>query len=262
MLFADLVLEPAGIAAWLFVGLAAGWLAGKLTEEASYGTIGDLLLGAAGALLAGGLFGLFVKGTPSFWVALLAALGGAILLILVARAIAAGQGITLDGELATRYPPGFSILLAGVFRAGDALGLGDEAMLLAFRLLCAGLSVVLVYGLARLIWSPWLSLLPALAWMTYPFFLWLTKQPNSEVPFIPVLYAALYVFWRTVLRGTRGPRAWAFYLLAGMLVGAAMLIHLASMWAVFVAFSVVFASDDPHRAKKVAPVGAVVGEGG
>ena len=147
----------------------------------------------------------------------------------VARAIAAGDGITLDGEISTRYPPGFSVLLAGVFRAGDALGMGDESMLMAFRLLCAGLSVLLIYALARLIWSPWLALLPALAWMTYPFFLWLTKQPNSEVAFIPVLYAALYLFWRPTLRGMRGPRAWALYLGAGLLVGAAMLIRPAAL---------------------------------
>lgn len=147
----------------------------------------------------------------------------------VARAIAAGEGIMLDGEIATRYPPGFSILLAGVFRSGDALGVSDESMLSAFRLLCAGLSVLLVYALARLVWSPWLALLPALAWMTYPFFLWLTKQPNSEVAFIPVLYAALYLFWRPTLRGTRGPRAWALYLAAGLLVGAAMLIRPAAL---------------------------------
>lgn len=147
----------------------------------------------------------------------------------VARAIAAGKGITLDGEIATRYPPGFSILLAGAFRAGDVLGIGDESMVWAFRLLCAGLSVLLVYALARLVWSPWLSLLPALGWMTYPFFLWLTKQPNSEVAFIPVLYAALYLFWRPVLRQTRGPRAWALYLASGLLVGAAMLIRPAAL---------------------------------
>lgn len=147
----------------------------------------------------------------------------------VARAIAAGLGITQDGAIAMRYPPGFAIVLAGTFRLGDALGVDDEAMLTALRLLCAGLSVVLVYALARLVWPPGLALLPALAWMTYPFFLWLTKQPNSEVPFIPALYAGVYLFWRAALRGARGPRAWAHYLGAGVLVGAAMLIRPAAI---------------------------------
>jgi 4-amino-4-deoxy-L-arabinose transferase-like glycosyltransferase len=149
----------------------------------------------------------------------------------VARAIAAGRGITLDGEIATRYPPGFSILLAGVFRLGGGLGVADDSMLLAFRLACVGLAVVLVYGLARLIWKPWLALIPALAWMTYPFSLWLTKQPNSEAPFIPVLYAAMLLFWWVLLRGRGGVRVWALYLAAGALAGAAMLIRPAALGA-------------------------------
>jgi 4-amino-4-deoxy-L-arabinose transferase-like glycosyltransferase len=143
----------------------------------------------------------------------------------VARSIAAGRGVTQDGELATRYPPGFSVLLALIFRAGDVFDVADEFMLFAFQAACAGLAVVLVYCLSRLIWPPALSLIPALAWMTYPFFLWLTKQPNSELPFIPTLYAGLYLFWRAVLRETGGPRAWALYLGAGALAGAAMLIR-------------------------------------
>lgn len=159
----------------------------------------------------------------------------------VARAIAAGRGIvTPEGELATRYPPGFSLVLAGVFRLGDALGVSDETMLLAFRLLCAGLSAVLVYALARLVWSPGLALLPALAWLSYPFFLWLTKQPNSEVPFVPVLYGALYLFWLAVARRATGPRAWALYLLAGGLVGAAMLIRPAALGLSVVLAAVLF----------------------
>ncbi len=122
----------------------------------------------------------------------------------VARSIVAGRGITIDGEIAVRYPPGFSVLLAGLFRTAAALGVAGGTMLLAFRLLCVGLSVVLVYGLARLVWSPGLALIPALAWMTYPFFLWLTKQPNSEVPFFPVLSATFFLFWWGMLRGRGG----------------------------------------------------------
>jgi phenylacetate-CoA ligase len=140
----------------------------------------------------------------------------------VARAILAGQGITLEGDIATRYPPGFSMLLAGAFRIGELFNLDDETVLLAFRLFFAGLSVVLVYALGRLIWTSALAFIPALAWLTYPFFLWLTKQPNSEVPFIPFLYASIFVFWLAALHK---PRAWGLYLIAGLLAGATMLIR-------------------------------------
>lgn len=164
----------------------------------------------------------------------------------VARSIAAGDGIVLDGEIATRYPPGFSLLLAGVFRLGDALGAADEAMLLGFRMVCVGLAVVLVYGLARLVWSPWPALIPAVAWMTYPFSLWLAKQPNSEVPFVPVLYAALLLFWLALLRGRGGARTWGLYLAAGALAGAAMLIRPAALGvsAVMALTTLLFATRD------------------
>jgi uncharacterized membrane protein YeaQ/YmgE (transglycosylase-associated protein family) len=40
----------------LFVGLIAGWLAGKIVEGSGFGIIGDILVGVAGALIASLLF--------------------------------------------------------------------------------------------------------------------------------------------------------------------------------------------------------------
>ena len=145
----------------------------------------------------------------------------------VAQALLAGRGITdAAGEVATRYPPGFSLLLAGTWGLGRAVGLSDAAALLALRLLCTGLAAVLLYALARLVWPVAAALLVGVVWACYPFFLWITKQPNSEVPFIPVFFAALFVFWLAVLRR---PRAWPLYLAAGALAGAAMLIRPAAV---------------------------------
>lgn len=145
----------------------------------------------------------------------------------VARNILAGRGIVDDeGELATRYPPGFSILLAGVFGLAGAVGLPDAMAIHAFRFLCAGASAVLVYALARLVWSRNLSLLAAVVWMTYPFGLYLMKQPNSEVAFTPFLLAAVYLLWRALLRS---PRLWWLYLAAGVVAGMAMLIRPAAL---------------------------------
>ena len=41
------------IAIWIFVGLAAGWLAGKSLEGKGYGMWMDLSLGVAGAVVGG-----------------------------------------------------------------------------------------------------------------------------------------------------------------------------------------------------------------
>jgi uncharacterized membrane protein YeaQ/YmgE (transglycosylase-associated protein family) len=40
----------------LFVGLIAGWLAGKIVRGTGFGIIGDILVGIAGALVASLLF--------------------------------------------------------------------------------------------------------------------------------------------------------------------------------------------------------------
>jgi uncharacterized membrane protein YeaQ/YmgE (transglycosylase-associated protein family) len=55
-IFAAFDFEPSTIAVWLFIGLGAGWLAGKITENASYGTIGDACLGVFGALAGAFVF--------------------------------------------------------------------------------------------------------------------------------------------------------------------------------------------------------------
>jgi uncharacterized membrane protein YeaQ/YmgE (transglycosylase-associated protein family) len=40
----------------LFVGLVAGWLAGKVVRGAGFGIIGDIIIGIIGALIASLLF--------------------------------------------------------------------------------------------------------------------------------------------------------------------------------------------------------------
>ena len=49
-------LSNEGILVILFVGLIAGWLAGKIVRGTGFGIIGDILVGIAGALVATFLF--------------------------------------------------------------------------------------------------------------------------------------------------------------------------------------------------------------
>ncbi len=41
---------------FILIGLAAGWLAGKLMKGKGFGVIGDIVVGVIGALLGGFLF--------------------------------------------------------------------------------------------------------------------------------------------------------------------------------------------------------------
>jgi 4-amino-4-deoxy-L-arabinose transferase-like glycosyltransferase len=141
----------------------------------------------------------------------------------VARNILAGHGvITSNGTPALRYPPGYPLLLAGIFGLSHLSHIAEETMLAAFILLATGLSAVFIYLLARSVWGVWPALIAPFVWMTYPFALWLTKQPNSETLFLPVFYASIYLFWYALLHKSR---AWSLYALAGCLIGLAMLVR-------------------------------------
>ena len=49
-------LSSEGLLVILFVGLVAGWLAGKVVRGAGFGIIGDIVIGIAGAFIASWLF--------------------------------------------------------------------------------------------------------------------------------------------------------------------------------------------------------------
>jgi uncharacterized membrane protein YeaQ/YmgE (transglycosylase-associated protein family) len=51
-----MVLSNEGIVVILFVGLVAGWLAGKIVRGTGFGIIGDIIVGIAGAFITSLLF--------------------------------------------------------------------------------------------------------------------------------------------------------------------------------------------------------------
>ena len=78
-------LSNEGILVILFVGLVAGWLAGKIVRGTGFGIIGDILIGIAGALVANWLFpklGIPI-GTDIVREILYSAIGAVVLLLIV-----------------------------------------------------------------------------------------------------------------------------------------------------------------------------------
>jgi uncharacterized membrane protein YeaQ/YmgE (transglycosylase-associated protein family) len=51
-----MVLSNESLLVILFVGLVAGWLAGKIVRGTGFGIIGDIIVGIIGALIAAWLF--------------------------------------------------------------------------------------------------------------------------------------------------------------------------------------------------------------
>ena len=75
----------------LFVGLVAGWLAGKIVRGAGYGIIGDIVIGIAGAFIASWLFPkLGIHLGVGIVSEIIYSAIGAILLLLIVRLIRTG----------------------------------------------------------------------------------------------------------------------------------------------------------------------------
>jgi 4-amino-4-deoxy-L-arabinose transferase-like glycosyltransferase len=140
----------------------------------------------------------------------------------VARAVLEGRGfVDENGSPALRYPPGYPLVVAGVLGTAHLLDISEHAAISTFTLLCFGSTSVLIWALAGGLWGARPALAAAAGWTTYPFALWLTKQPNSEMPFMVLFYAALFVFERALT----GKRSWLAFLTVGLLIGGAMLIR-------------------------------------
>jgi uncharacterized membrane protein YeaQ/YmgE (transglycosylase-associated protein family) len=77
--------------AWIFIGLVAGWLAGKISRGRGFGCLTDIILGLIGAVLGGWIFVKLGIWGGGFLYSLAAATVGAVLLVAVARLFSGGD---------------------------------------------------------------------------------------------------------------------------------------------------------------------------
>jgi uncharacterized membrane protein YeaQ/YmgE (transglycosylase-associated protein family) len=84
-------LSNEGLLVILFVGLVAGWLAGKIVRGTGFGLLGDILVGILGALVAGLLFPrLGIRLGTGLVSEIVYSAIGAIILLLVVRLVRTG----------------------------------------------------------------------------------------------------------------------------------------------------------------------------
>lgn len=75
-----------GLLAFIFVGLVAGWLAGKVMRGGGYGVLADIVLGVLGGMLGGWIFGrLEIYPNAGLIGAVIVAFVGAVILVAITR---------------------------------------------------------------------------------------------------------------------------------------------------------------------------------
>jgi len=79
--------SPVALILYLLIGLAAGWLAGRIMKGGGFGLVGDLIVGVVGAFLGGWLFDLLGISLGGLLGSLVTALVGAIVLLYLLRLI-------------------------------------------------------------------------------------------------------------------------------------------------------------------------------
>ena len=80
-----MVLSNESIIVILFVGLVAGWLAGKVMKGGGYGVAVDIILGILGGVLGGWLFGMVGWQGGGLIASLVVAFIGAVILVWITR---------------------------------------------------------------------------------------------------------------------------------------------------------------------------------
>lgn len=141
----------------------------------------------------------------------------------LARNLLLGNGYSVDGSnFYTYYPPGFPLIIAGQFWIARVFSLSESIVNLATNVFLVSFTITIFFHLTSKITTKKSALITTGLLMTYPFLLWLTKQPNSEIPFITFLFLSFSVFLSASL-WKKKTTPW--FLLSGLLLGISILIR-------------------------------------
>ena len=113
----------------------------------------------------------------------------------VAQSLIAGNGFYLHSKPALTYPPGIPMLYAAAFWAARKVDLSEANSLRIVGGFLLTVSAVLVCLLAMRFFRWRVALLASGLWSTYPFHLWLTKQPDATSLFSVLLLTSALLFF-------------------------------------------------------------------
>lgn len=103
--------------------------------------------------------------------------------------------ITKEDARNFMYPLGFPLILSVLFQIASFLEISNELIIFYFSIFCVSTTGVLAFQISNLFFSNRKSLISPLLLFCYPIFMWIIRQPNTETPFILLLFIATYLFF-------------------------------------------------------------------
>jgi len=153
-----------------------------------------------------------------------------------------GKGLIFpSGKVMDRYPPLYPVSLASLRIVSTALGLNEPLLLFAFAAACLALASICTYNIASMVIGSDRAGIAAILFAIHPQVLFGVVVPLSETPFLAVLNCAVWAFLYALTR--KRPGSSKLMLVAGLLVGAAMLLRPAAMFIPLLLAAVVLLSN-------------------
>jgi 4-amino-4-deoxy-L-arabinose transferase-like glycosyltransferase len=149
----------------------------------------------------------------------------------VAENFLQGKGFVKDdGNVCTLYPPGFPLVLAALFKIADKCSIKKLVAVSYFNVLSMALTSILVFFISRLALSEESAVISGIIWITYPFHLWLIKQPNSEIPFFIFYYSSILIF----VYALKNNKNLLWFVMAGIIIASATYMRAITFYFPFV----------------------------
>jgi len=143
----------------------------------------------------------------------------------VAESISQGKGIPIKEYFATAYPIGYPLILSGLFSISNLLNIDRLELIIVFNVFATAFAACFLFLFVESIFKKKIALMASFLWLTYPFNLWLIKNPNTEVPFILIFYLALWLYVLAIKKHSS-----KLFLVVGILIGFMSLIRPTSIF--------------------------------
>ncbi len=146
----------------------------------------------------------------------------------IADNILKGEGITVKGNYIFYIAPGFPVILSGVFAISQLTGIDELDLVVVLNIILTAVSSCFLFFIAKEIFNKKIALIASFLWMSYPFNLWFIKNPNTEAPFISLLFAGVLFYILTLKR-----KKLRFAFLGGVILGLSSLIRCIGLFLPF-----------------------------